>query len=338
MRRIVTTAAVVLTALATATTAFAGTVAETFVEGGSGNQFSGDGNSTYLTWAANSGANPDHYDSMFRPLVGGTPVVMNDLFTQGFAGDINGDTTEAVYQQVAGSSSDIYLYDLDLETRTAAPAAVNTALWEWSPSVSDGFILFGRNKFNRPGSLWKIMLYDRNADTSMVLDSARNDCQCIFPGQVSDQYATWTHCSQKTCQAWFYDIAGDTTKKVPNPNDKVQYFPAVSGSTGDLYFVQSAFACGAHLKIMRWDPAGGPASVVSTQPPGYDVYLGPNVFDDTGGHQDVYVDRQRCGGKYYADIYVINDADTAFTREVAGGPAGSASFTLPVVPGATPRG
>ena len=41
-------------ALVMATGALAGTVGETLVEGGAGNQFSGDGNTTYLTWAASS--------------------------------------------------------------------------------------------------------------------------------------------------------------------------------------------------------------------------------------------------------------------------------------------
>ena len=326
-------------ALAMASGALAGTVDETFVEGGGGNQFSGDGNTTYLTWAANTTARPKHYDSRFRLLAGGSSTKMNAAGTQGFAGDINGDTTEAVYQQTEGASSDVYTYDLATETRTVAPDKVNTSLWEWSPSISDGYILYGRNKFARPSSPWKVVLYDRNTDTNLVLDSVTQSCACIYPGQVSDDYATWTRCTNSTCQAWYYDIAGQTTSKVPNPNAKVQYFPGVSAATGDIYFVQSAFACGSHTKIMEWNPvAGGDPTVVSAQPSGYDVYLGPNVFDDLGGHQDVYVDRQVCGGKYYADIYVINDADSALSRVVGHPSAGTSAPRQLRVPGATPRG
>ncbi len=120
------------------------------------------------------------------------------------------------------------------------------------------------------------MLYDRNTDTNIVLDTVTQRCACVYPGQVSDDYATWTRCSKSTCQAWYYDIAGETTAKIPNPNAKLQYFPAVSAATGDLYFVQSAFGCGLHTKIMQWNPvAGGAANVVSAQPRGYDVYAGP---------------------------------------------------------------
>jgi hypothetical protein len=325
-------------ALAMATGALAGTVSETFVEGGGGNQFAGDGNTTYLTWSSNTTAHPQHYDALFRLLAGGSSSKMNAAGTQGFAGDINGITNEAVYQQTDGSSSDLYLYNLATETRAAAPDAVNSILWEWAPSVSDGYILYGRNKFTRKSSPWKVMLYDRNADTNIVLDTVTRACACIYPGQVSDDYATWTRCSKSTCQAWYYDIAGETTAKIPNPNDKLQYFPAVSAATGDLYFVQSAFGCGLHTKIMEWNPvAGGAANLVSTQPRGYDVYAGPKVFDD-GTHQDVYVDRQVCSGKYYADIYVINDADTAFSRVVGHPSAGTSAPKQLHVPGATPRG
>lgn len=325
-------------AMVMATGAMAGTVDETLVEGGAGNQFSGDGNTAYLTWASNSTAHPRHYDSLFRPIGGGSSTKMNEAGTQGYAGDINGDTTEAVYQQTDGSSSDIYLYDLATETPTQAPDAVNTSLWEWAPSVSDGYILYGRNKFTRKSSPWKIVLYDRNTDINTVLDTVTQACACIYPGQVSDAYATWTRCSTSTCQAWYYDIAGQTTSKIPNPNTKLQYFPAVSAATGDLYYVQSAFACGSHVKIMEWNPvAGGTANDVSSQPSGYDVYLGPNVFDDTGGHQDVYVDRQICSGKYYADIYVIDDADTAFSRVVGHPSVDTSSPRRFTVSGATPR-
>ena len=206
---------------------------------------------------------------------------MNAAGTVGFSGDINGDTTEAVYQQVDSSGSDLFTYDLATQTPTAAPQTVNSNLWEYGASISDGYILYGRNKFSRRSSPWKIMLYDRNTDTNVVLDTVTYACSCVYPGQVSDDYATWTRCSNSTCQAWFYDIAGETTKKIPNPNDKLQYFPAVSAATGDLYFVQSAFGCGLHTKIMQWNPvAGGAANVVSAQPRGVDVYLGPNVFDD----------------------------------------------------------
>jgi hypothetical protein len=84
---------------------------------------------------------------------------------------------------------------------------------------------------------------------------------------------------------------------------------------------------------------GGDAVVVSLQPSGYDVFAGPNVFDDTGGHQDVYVDRQICSGRFYADIYVVNDADTAGAdREAAGRSPSSAPSKRLAEPGARPRG
>ena len=326
-------------ALATATGALAGTVEETLVQGGGANQFAGDGNSTYLTWTSNSGAHPRHYDALFRPLAGGVPVKMNAPGTVGFSGDINGDTTEAVYQQADSSGSDLYTFDLVTQARTPAPDAVNSALWEYGASISDGYILYGRNKFTRKNSPWRIMLYDRNTDTNIVLDTVTQACSCVYPGQVSDQYATWTRCTTSICQAWYYNIADQTMAKIPNPNAKLQYFPAVSAATGDLYFVQSAFGCGLHTKIMQWNPvAGGAANLVSAQPRGYDVYVGPNVFDDLLAHQDVYVDRQVCSGKYYADIYVINDADTAFSRVVGHPSAGTTAPRQLRMPGATPRG
>lgn len=339
MKKSFLTVLAVAMTLATIATASAGTIPQTLVEGGGGNQFSGDGNSTWLTWATNTAEHPRQYNARARLLAGGGGLRMNAGGTDGFAGDINGDTTEAVYQQTDGPDSDIWLYDLETESRSY-PETVNGTAWEWQPSISDGYILFGRNKFARASSPWKIMLYDRNTDTLRVLDTVTNSCRCIFPGQVSDEYATWTRCDRATCQAWYYDIAGESTARIPNPLDKQQYFPSVSAATGDLYFIRSGNGCGQNVKLARWNPVGGgDAVIVSQQPAGYDVYSGPNVFDDTGGHQDVYVDRQVCAGKYYADIYVVNDADTseAADRGPAARAPRSGTGKRIAVPGATPE-
>ena len=323
--------------VSTVAAGFAGTIPETLVEGGPGNQFSGDGNSDWFTWSTNSPERPRHYDARARLFAGKGSFKMNASGTVGYAGDINGETTEAVYQQVDGAGSDIYLYDLEARTREPAPGSVNTNLWEWSPSVSDGYILFGRNKFRRPSSPWKIMLYDRVAETAVALDSVTYECRCIFLGQVSDAYATWTKCL-RDCHVWYHDIEAGTTHKVPNPLDKQQYNPGVSGASGDLFFIRSGNGCGQNVRIVRWNPvAGGDATVVGVLPQGYDVNSNVTVFDDTGGHQDVYLARYPCSGSFNANIYVVNDADTAaVARSARDGSASSAASKRPVMPGAAP--
>ena len=340
MRRLRTIMVAVCVAAATGTAAIAGTIEATLVVGGGADQLVGDGNSSWVIWSTNSPDHRNHYDARARSIKGGDAFKMNAPHTVGYTGDINGETTEAAYQQVSGRSANIFLYDLEARTRTSAGRVVNTELWEWMPSISPGYILFGRNNFSRAGAPWRIVLYDREADATRMLDTVTNECGCFFPGQVSDEYATWTNCEGTRCQAWYYDIAADEIHKVPNPLNKYQYSPGVSEVTGDLYFVRSGDACGQNVRLVRWDPvAGGAAVIVSAHPSGYDVFGPVRVFDDTGGHQDVFLDRYECGGRFYGDVYGVNDADTAGIGRLPAGRSARASGSKRHAPlGATPGG
>jgi hypothetical protein len=269
------------------------------------------GNTDSVIWSANTHDRPRHFDAYAQATGGGALYKMNAGGTVGFAGSVNGDTGEAIYQQIT-DSSDLYLYDLTSHTRAAAPAAVNTSQWESSPSVSPGFMLF-----NREARRWRVVLYDRNTGTSTVLANVSYRCRCVFAGQVTDDYATWTDCSGTRCQIWYLDIAGSSVHRFPNPLGKYQYASGVSSGTGDIYVARSAPACGANVRIVRWNPvAGGDPVVVSSLPDGYDVADELLTFADTGGHDDVYFGEFLCG---YAlsDLYVLADADTVTPRLAA---------------------
>ena len=71
-------------------------------------------NASYLSWIQNSTAHPKHFDAFVRPIpyAGQKPKKVNPAGTQGFIGGFDGDTTTAVYQQVAKGRSNLFMYDL----------------------------------------------------------------------------------------------------------------------------------------------------------------------------------------------------------------------------------
>jgi hypothetical protein len=288
-------------------------------------------------WSSNSSDHPAHYDTFARTGTG-SPFQVNAMGTEGQSGGLNGLTSQAIYQQANGDASDLFLFNLSTKTRTNPPSTINTNLWEWSPSISAGFILFGRNNFKEPTSAWKVMLFNRTTGVFKVLDSVQNKCECIFPGQVTDQYATWTRCSSTLCQSWYYTIATGATAKIPNPQSKQTYYPAVAATSGNMFFARSDTGCGNNTKIYRWKPSvGGNPVLVSSIPTGYDLTTSSLASHGSDGHDDVYIDRLICSGQFNADIYMIDNADTATSATVsrdAGRTSGVAKHLTP--PGATP--
>ncbi len=283
-----------------------------------------DANTTYLTWSEPLARDHRRYNAWSQPLAGGTRIKMNSKGSLGFPGGINGNTTETVYQEISGGGSWIGMFDMATGASSIAPRAVNTTLWEWAPSASSTHLLFGRNNFRGNDSLWKVLLFDRVAKTTVLLDWARNRCSCIYPEELTEDYATWTKCVGTGCNVWYYDIAAETKAKVPNPG-REQYYAAVSSTTGNIYYASSGPACGEDVHIMRWNPAlgGDPVSVV-TLDPGFDLSGRLGVAGDGVDADDVILARASCTSRFHANIYMIEDAQAAVSTARVG-PASSLS-------------
>jgi hypothetical protein len=302
------------------------------VQGGPGNQGPGMANSGWVTWTYGPRDRPRHIDALARA-VDGDPFRLNAAGTNGFAGGLNDDGGEAIYQQFGDRGSNLFLYDL--AGRQRSPAPVNTDKWEAHPSVSDGYILFVREAVK-----WRVVLYDRTAQSSTVIDEASARCFCLFPGQVSDDYATWTDCSGATgCQVRYWDIAGQSSHKIPNTLNKQQYSPGISGGTGNIYFVRSGVGCGVNTRIMRWNPvAGGEPQTVFSQSAGIDFRDPLMVFADPGTHDDVYFGDLWCDGSRSSDLEVLADADTIATGRISDATAGTPGGPKPLTSAADMRG
>ena len=93
----------------------------------------------YLVWSADSEARPNRTNS-YVMATGGDPVRINPAGTQSYEAAIDGTTV--VYQEASSDGADIWFYDVLTEERTPAPSGVNTAGWEFRPTLSGNWLLY----------------------------------------------------------------------------------------------------------------------------------------------------------------------------------------------------
>ena len=218
--------------------------------------------------------------------------------TNGPSGGI--DPPTVAYQQVVNGNSNIKLYDVDLQTRSDPPAGVNTGDWEWEPSISGDWLLFGRQTVSKQF----VILRSLSTATEVTLDQG-----ALFrhAGQVNEDYAVWTRCTNSTCNSVRRQISTATDTVLQKPSTKYQYGAAVT-STGIVYVGRSGPKCGADVKIVRYfgvgDPAGGTV-VADLGTNGRDLWSA-YARENADGSVDVFYDRYLCA-KNTSDIYRVHD-------------------------------
>jgi hypothetical protein len=301
--------------LAVFSSASATQITPTLLVGGAIDQFQPTINATYVAWSQNSQRNTRRYNDFYEtlPVGSGSPVQMNPSTTYAFVPSFDGDGNVAVLQILhrhSSSEADVLLYNLTTHATGPPPAGVNSGHWEWFPTMAQGFIEFGRNRFNSRNSPWDVMLYDPNTTSTSVLATEPYSCQCIYPGQVSTAYATWTDCPRR-CDAYYYTYADASTHRIPNPRKDAQYLPSVNAATQTLYYVRAGGSCGQDVKIMRWTIGDANPTVVASLPSGYDVNWRTFDYVDGSANDNIVFDRVRCGGNYYSDVYEVAGANTA---------------------------
>ena len=291
------------------TQAWAAPSAPTKVIGGKLDQIIPAANGLFIAWTQNRRAGGHTYDAWVRGLGGGTPVRLNPGGSRGYTGGINQDSNQAIYEKLTGTSDDLVIVpDLNSPgTQTDPPAGINTGRQEAFPTISTNFILFTRASTKR----WSVILYDRIGDTFTTLASAPARCFCLTSGTVSDTFATWTKCgSVAHCNTFYFDASDSSTHVFPNPSARPIYGGTVSDGTGDMYAVRSGAACGAKVKILRWDTAtpGTPPVVIASFAAGSDLVTRLFVYNDCT-NDTVYFDPASCTTAR-AHIYAVTLADT----------------------------
>ena len=132
----------------------------------------------YLAYSQSRPSSFGSFDVYVQPA--GTPRFKVNGRGQGFAGGIDGTTL--IWQRVRNGQSDLRLFDLASHTRSV-PAGVNTGRYEFWPTISGDWILYGQNW--RRGSNSRVILHNTNTSETRILDERVNRPGTrVRPGQV----------------------------------------------------------------------------------------------------------------------------------------------------------
>lgn len=295
-----------LAALTTTSMAWATLLTPTLVAGGAANQVSATAapGAAYIAYSVSRPRHPDVFDAYERPL-GGLRTRVNPAGTTAFTGGIDGTTL--VFQQISSTNgqSDLKLFDLGTQIHST-PVGVNTPNYEWQPTISGTWILFGRANLNvRPVSDHIVLHSGGLTPETRVLDQqVGSPDRLLSPGQVNGDFATWDRYTYATHagNVFRYQISTLTTFKVPLPAGKIQYASSTD-PTGDVFYVRSGIGCGKQV-VIRESVNGGLDVALAVMPAGFDI-VRTFAVDEGGGVTSLYFDRFNCatGGGY--DIYKL---------------------------------
>lgn len=222
----------------------------------------GDG---WIAWQQNTTSRPRHYDVIGRLADGGSRYRVNAPGTDGANGDIEDGLL--VYQQFERGRSGIRFFDLTTGDRTNPPPGVNTEHWEYWPSMSGTWLLFGRLQGN---GTRRLILFDLSTGVSRRLARTRGPDAFLAPGQVNGDWAVWYRCpSESECNVVRYRISTGELEVIPNPRDRKQHSPSVDRD-GTAYYVRESGECGNRARLMRRSP-GGPSEELWRLPNGDDI-------------------------------------------------------------------
>jgi hypothetical protein len=200
----------------------------------------------WIAWQQNTSGRPRHYDVLVRPMDGGSTVRVNADGRSGANGDIEGDLL--VYQQFGRGFSSLRFFDLASHTRTTPPQGVNSEQWEYWPSMSGSWLLFGRLFGN---GARRVILFNLSTSEQRVVDRVRGEHAYLAPGQVNGDWAVWSRCAPgQACDVVRYRISTDRAHTVANPLDVEQYAPSVDDH-GTVYFANREGDCGGRVKLIR---------------------------------------------------------------------------------------
>ena len=232
---------------------------------------------------------------------GGVVVRINQTGTSGGAGGIDGN--RVIYQQIKHGQSNLMLFDSTTKAHTNPPAGFNTRLWEYAPSISGNWVLFGRLSEPRLRRE-QVILRNLTSGKQVTLDSMTNgDGFQTFnaPGQVNGNWASWVRCANHACRVLRYDIASGRHKAVNIQVRQLAYAPSV-GADGTVYFAVGKTGCGNAVQLIA-RPVGRPPTVLVHFKSGYDVFSTSATADPTSG-TDVYFTKIKCRGNK-GDIFRV---------------------------------
>jgi hypothetical protein len=206
--------------------------------------------------------------------------------TEAYAGGVDG--TNIIFQQVTHANSDVVVYGYPTITRKLY-ARINTFKWEYLPSLSRPWLLFGRVQRNNANR--EIKLANTRTKKVVTLDKTRGEKPYLSPGQVNGNYATWVKCT-KACSIYRYDAAHRVKKRIASARRESLFGPSVA-KDGTVFYGRGEPSCGQKVRMMMW--RGGHTSTLTDMPAGQDFYS--TFVYETKDEMRVIYDRLQCAGK-----------------------------------------
>ena len=217
----------------------------------------------FLTWSRSRPGARSSYDAYLQQH--GGPLVKLNARGVAWSGDLDVAQHLAVYQQARGGNSNIVFFDWASNTRSAAPAIVNTAAWEFHPRFQGDYLLFGRETWQTRPHVYRVLLYNRADGTVTTLDTIRHGYNygAVIPGQVNGDWVVW----EKATDYWSdmqivrYNLVTHERLVVPVSAGRFDYGPSVAAD-GTVYFMRSRGGCGHNVRIRSFSGAEGETSAL----------------------------------------------------------------------------
>jgi hypothetical protein len=318
-----TTVAIVLALVSIPLTGSAAPLVQIPVLTGPRGEFQPARGDSALAWEQNSRRRPNHYDVFVQP-DGQEPVQVNRPGSAGAMGDFL-SSGSLVYQQYRGrpdgrrGRSELWTFDISSGARSRLPKA-NSPSWEYWPSSSGPWLLFGRL---RPNDSRRLFLQNLQSGQRRRLVSTPPGESFIGPGQVNGNFAVW-HTCRRRCHVYRYDIAAETTTRIANPG-AYQRAPSVTPG-GTVYFSRGGKGCGASVSLVR-ETVDGTQEVLAELQNVLDI-RDTYVHVQPNGSIDVYYERNGCGKAAASDVYRVRDpALVTLTVQLVGPGSGTVTST-----------
>ena len=247
----------------------------------------------YIAWAQ-APAGRQNQSNVYVKERGEDRVKLNPKGTEASLGGFDGSLL--AYQLFNGSvqtgSSRIKIVNLENnETRT--PKHANSKHWDFWPSLSGRWLLFGLTNANRGTT--KILLTNLRSGRTITVD--KGPASAYFqPGQVNGRYAVWVRWNDGgKSRAFVFNRKTGKRRAVPT-GDQFNWAPSVT-RRGVVHFGRTGRRCGSRTKLLRWSKRTG-LDRLTRLPDGIDI-------------SDSYVSRDRTGTleMYYVRIDCSNDAN-----------------------------
>lgn len=237
-----------------------------------------------IAWQRRGTGKRPRYDVMLRADGGGIRRV-NPKNKQGFMGDFDGTTL--VYQE-AGRDSNIKTFDIVTGARGSYGKPVNTKHWEFWPTRSGDWLMFGRQHIRT--ARYQLLLH--NASTGELRQlTTLGPKGYLDPGQVSGDWAAWTRCGPGfRCRSFVLQISTGQVTMIPR--GAPAQFAAGVDANGTVYYGNSGRGCGIKSRLMRYRQDGTVKQLTKFSK-GRD-FGSARVHTDAAGMNHVVIDLGRC--------------------------------------------